>query len=113
MQLNDMVNDDERQRLLPFVTRLACADTSQVERERTAFIASRPAGRFTFEEGLKTLEGALAIGRPAEALTPDAVRTRMDLVQRRATLPTSVADSALFSKIESWLLATKQAESAD
>jgi hypothetical protein len=113
MQLNDMVNDDERQRLLPFVTRLACADTSQAERERTAFIASRTAGRFTFEEGLKTLEGALAIGRPAEALTPDAVRTRMDLVQSRATLPTSVADSALFSKIKSWLLATKQAESAD
>jgi hypothetical protein len=112
MQLNDMVNDAERQHLLPFVTRLACADTSQVERERTAFIASRTAGRFTFEEGLKTLEGALAIGRQAEALTPDAVRTRMDLVQSRATSPTSVADSALFSKIKSWLLATKQAESA-
>ena len=34
MQLNDMADDPERQHLLPFVTRLACADTTQVERER-------------------------------------------------------------------------------
>ena len=110
MQLNDMANDAERQHLLPFVTRLACADTWPVERERAAYIGSRTAGPFTFEEGLETLEGALAIGRQAEAPAPDAVKTRMDLVQNRATTPTSVADSAVFSKIKSWLLATKQTE---
>jgi hypothetical protein len=109
MQLNDMANDAERQHLLPFVTRLACADESPVERERAAYIGSRTAGSLTFEEGLQTLEGALAIGRQAEALAPDAVQT-MDLVQGRATSPTSVADSAVFSKIKSWLLATKQTE---
>jgi hypothetical protein len=110
MQLNDMANDAERQLLLPFVTRLACADTSKVERERAAYIGSRTAGPVTFEEGLKTLEGALAIGRQAEALAPEALRTRMDLVQGRATSATSVPDSAFFSKIKSWLLATKQTE---
>ena len=110
MQLNDMASDTERQHLLPFVTRLACADTSPVERERAAYIGSRTAGPVTFEEGLETLEGALAIGRQAEAPAPDAVKTRMDLVQNRATTPTSVADSAVFSKIKSWLLATKQTE---
>src|SRR5215204_4379629 len=34
MRLNDEATDKERQRLLPFVTRLACADTEQVERKR-------------------------------------------------------------------------------
>ena len=92
------------------VTRLACADTWPVERERAAYISSWAAGRHTFEQGLKILEGALAIGRQAEAPAPDAVKTRMDLVQNRATTPTSVADSAVFSKIKSWLLATKQTE---
>jgi len=110
MQLNDMATDAERQHLLPFVTRLACADTSPVEWERAGYIGSRTAGAITFEEGFKTLEEALAIGRQAETLAPDAVKTRMDLVQGRAASPTSVADSAIFSKIKSWLLATKQTE---
>ncbi len=34
MQLNDEANDEERQRLLPYVTRLACADTRKVEKAR-------------------------------------------------------------------------------
>jgi hypothetical protein len=110
MQLNDMANDGERQQLLPFVTRLACADRSPVERERAAYIGSRISGPVTFEEGLETLAGALAIGRAADAVASDAVQTRMNLVQGRATSPTSVADSAVFSKIKSWLLATKQSE---
>ena len=109
MQLNDMANDAERQLLLPFVTRLACADTSSVEQERATYIGSRTAGPITFEEGLKPRRG-LAIGRQAEALAPEALRTRMDLVQGRATSATSVPDSAFFSKIKSWLLATKQTE---
>ena len=32
MQLNDSATEAERQRLLPFVTRLACADTPEIER---------------------------------------------------------------------------------
>jgi hypothetical protein len=42
-----MANAPERQHLLPFVTRLACADTTQVERERAAYISSWAAGRHT------------------------------------------------------------------
>src|SRR5690349_4356928 len=34
MRLNDEASDVQRQRLLPFVTRLACADTEQIERKR-------------------------------------------------------------------------------
>src|SRR5215207_11245193 len=41
MQLNDYASDAERQRLLPYVTRLACADTPEVEAKRAAFIKSQ------------------------------------------------------------------------
>src|SRR3954471_9616175 len=59
MRLNDEATDEERQRLLPFVTRLACADTSAIERKRAAYIHTRMRGRISFEEGLAVLEGAL------------------------------------------------------
>src|SRR5215207_11389817 len=60
MGLNDGTTDKERQRLLPFVTRLACADTPEVERERAAYIQARWSYPFTFQKGLAVLEGALA-----------------------------------------------------
>src|SRR3712207_8904661 len=45
MRLNDDADDEQRQRLLPFVTRLACADTPEIEQERAAYI-SRRSGRW-------------------------------------------------------------------
>jgi len=60
MRLNDEATDEQRQRLLPFVTRLACADTEQVEWEREAFIRARTGRWISFEEGLAVLDGALA-----------------------------------------------------
>jgi len=118
MQLNDEVTDEERQRLLPFVTRLACADTPEIERERAAFIESLLSRRFTFDrgitldEGLEVLEGALAIGRQADPLGPETVRPRLDAVRSKAVTPTSISDASLFSKIKKWLTTTKQTESA-
>ena len=50
--LNDWSSDEERQHLLPFVTRLACADTTEIEREREAYIGSRIRYRLPFQEGL-------------------------------------------------------------
>jgi hypothetical protein len=41
MQLDDYATDTERQRLTPFVTRLACADTPEIERERARYIDAR------------------------------------------------------------------------
>ncbi len=41
MLINDEANEDERQRLLPYVTRLACADTRAVENARAAYITAR------------------------------------------------------------------------
>jgi hypothetical protein len=74
MVLNDQASDANRQRLLPFVTRLACADTPEIEQERAEYIQRHTRGYpygIPFEVGLMALEGALAIGRQA-----DPVRSR-------------------------------------
>ena len=102
MLLNDEANDEDRQRLLPFVTRLACADTPEVEHARATYIAFRMTRRMSFQSGLEVLEGALAIGRQADLFPPDKVRARMAAVQAGSTTPTSVPDTPLFSKIKSW-----------
>jgi hypothetical protein len=111
MQLNDEASDEERQQLLPFVTRLACADTPMVEREREAYIAAHTRWRLPFQEGITVLEGALAIGRQAGVSAPDEVRTRMEAVQASATIPTSVPDTPLLAKIKKWF-GTKETASA-
>jgi hypothetical protein len=112
MRLNDEASDEERQRLLPFVTRLACADSPEVERARATYISWQTARQFTFQDGLAVLEGALAIGRQADALGLDTVKTRMGAVRGRATTATSVADRPLLSKIKGWFGAAKQSEPA-
>jgi len=113
MWLNDMASDAERQRLLPFVVRLACADSLTVECIREHFIATRVGHGFTFEKGLDILEGALAIGRQADVLAPEAVTSRMADVQSQATSATSVAEKPLLAKIKDWFGATKQPEAAN
>jgi hypothetical protein len=110
MRLNDEASDPDRQQLLAFVTRLACADTPEVEREREMYIAFHSKRRLTFQQSLKVLEGALAIGRQADPLGPDSVRTRMDDVRGRATTATSIPDTPLFAKIKSWFGASKEVE---
>jgi hypothetical protein len=103
MQLNDEADDENRQRLLPFVTRLACADTREVERDREAYIRAGIKGGLTVGKGLEILEGALRIGRQADELTADDVRNRMEAVQRSAASPTSIPDTPVFAKLKSWL----------
>ena len=112
MQLNDSADDDQRQRLLPFVTRLACADTPAVEARRMAFIASKSVTGHSFEYGLKVLEDALATGRQADALGVEEVRTRLEKVQSRASRSTSLADSPIFAKVKSWFEPKKETEDA-
>ena len=106
MDLNDMATDEERQHLLPFVARLACADTPKVERERQDYIASHLTYPLTFQEKLEILEGALAIGRQADMLAPEEVTTRLQAVQQSApiltTASTTVAYSSKLAKIKAW-----------
>ena len=102
LYLNDWSSDEERQQLLPFVTRLACADTTEIEREREAYIASRIRYRLPFREGLQILEGALAIGRQADGFAPEEVTTRLETVCQSATPPTPAASSSKLAKIKAW-----------
>jgi hypothetical protein len=107
MQLNDHASEAERQRLLPFVTRLACADTPAIEAQGAAYISSKRVTAYSFEYGLQVFKGALAIGRQADTL---GARTRLEEVQSRASSAASVADSPIFAKVKSWLERTKQIE---
>ena len=112
MQLNDQASDEERQQLLPFVTRLACADTPEIEHQRAAYIQARLPYPFTFQAGLAVLEGALAIARQADVLGSDAVKARMGTVQSQAMTAPSAPGSPLLSKLMSWFGAAKQTEFA-
>jgi hypothetical protein len=110
MHLNDLASDSERQQLLPFVTRLACGDEPEIEREREAFIVARNRGRLTFQQRLEILEGALAIGRKADTLEADEVKTRMEDVRSRSTTATAIPDTPLSAKIKSWFSISKEVE---
>jgi hypothetical protein len=111
MRLNDSADDEQRQRLLPYVTRLACADTKGVELGREAYITWHTRHDYTvpFEKGLRVLDGALAIGRQADALSAEEIRTRMKAAKMdqsgptRAATPAPAADTPFFSKVKSWL----------
>ena len=92
MSLNDQASDRERQRLLPYVTRLACADTPEIELQRERYIAAQTGMWVSFDHGLDVLEGALAIGRKADPLGPDEVRSRMKALQQSP----NVRDEAWF-----------------
>ncbi len=110
--LNDSASDEDRQLLLPYVTRLACADTPEVERKRQDYIDSQMRkDTFGIEKGIEILEGALAIGRQAEPLAPETARTRLEAVRGKIPAGSSKADSPLLKKVKSWL--TVKLEPAD
>lgn len=102
LQLNDEATDEERPLLLRFLTRLACADTAEVERRRQAYINSLMPYRISFRDRLDVLDGALAIGRRADLFPSEEVRTRLEAVQQGANTATSVADYAVFSQVKTW-----------
>ena len=107
MQLNDNATDTQRQRLMPFVTRLACADTPEIERERTRYISRRLEfdpfflSPLHFDSALAVLEGALAIGRQADPLGMGQIASRLDAA-RGITRPAKKA-RFLPAIVEGWL----------
>ena len=106
LRLNDWATDEQRQQLLPFVARLACADTPEVEREREAYIACRLSHHFryglAFQELLEVLKGALAIGRQADLLGLENVTTRLEAAQQSAPPPKQAASYSKFAKFKAW-----------
>jgi hypothetical protein len=119
LRLNDEATNAERQRLMPFVTRLACADRPEVERERAAYISARIdlddllSLNVPFEKGLRVLEGALAIGRQADPLGFDEVESRMDAAQQQSGNGYRRQAGFLPAKLRSWFGRTKKAESVE
>ncbi|AWN40701.1 hypothetical protein [Methylobacterium durans] len=108
LHLNDEAGDVERQRLIPFVTRLACADTPEIERERAAYIRARIDldGRHmphvSMDEGIRVLEGALAIGRQADPLAPDVAADRLNAA-RADTAPEASKQASISQMLKVWL----------
>jgi hypothetical protein len=107
LQLNDNATNTQRQRLMPFVTRLACADTPEVEQERARYIDAHSGSwlfpdHFSFERGLEALEGALAIGRQADPLGLEEAASRLDAV-RNAAAPVKKQTGFLPAKMKGWL----------
>jgi hypothetical protein len=49
-------------------------------------------GRLSMERGIKILEGALAIGRQAEPLTPEVARARLEAVKAKARFTAKVLE---------------------
>jgi hypothetical protein len=118
MQLNDNATDVQRQRLLPFVTRLACADTPKVERERSRYIDTHIgqsgyfAIEFPFDQGLEALEGVLAIGRQADPLGMEEAASRLDAARGPAKTAKK-RSSSLPEKVKFWLGLPHALESAE
>lgn len=107
--LNDEANDVQRQRLLPFVNRLACADTPAVEAERAAYIRAfidldgcLPI-HVPFETGLQVLEGALAIGRQADPLGIDQAADRLAAARLAAAQPRPKTERSLRGRLKAWI----------
>ena len=104
MALNDQANDTDRQCLLPYVTRLACADTDEIEQQRQSYISCMMAPFTPMTRGIEILEGALAIGRQAEPLEHFVVESRMLAVKEKASTA-SKANKPLLATIKQLLSA--------
>ncbi|MBE7180900.1 MAG: hypothetical protein INR71_06780 [Terriglobus roseus] len=111
MQLNDTATDAQRQRLMPFVTRLACADKPKIEQERERYINPCLKGdqffpilsfQLDFENGLAVLEGVIKIGRQADPLGLDEAASRLDAARTPAISKINRV-SFLSVKIKGWL----------
>ena len=114
MWLNDHASHAERQLLLPYVTRLACADTWWIECKRWAYIQwELPWWSLSMRRGLEILDGALAIGRQAEPLTPEAARTRLEAAKDKTLTARSKPNRLLPGQLKTWLATKKVLEPAD
>jgi hypothetical protein len=102
MALNDEAKEADRQRLLPYVTRLACADTDEIEQQRQTYISSMTP--FTsVKRGIEILEGALAIGRQADPLEFPIVEARLSAVKEKASTASSKANKPLLATVKKLL----------
>jgi hypothetical protein len=103
MSLNDEAKDRDRQRLLPFVTRLACADGDEIEQQRRIYISSRVTPFMSLERGIEVLEGVLAIGRQADQIALPVAEERMAAAKEKGRTATSKVDKPLLATVKNLL----------
>src|SRR4051794_37609021 len=103
MSLNDEARERDRQRLLPFVTRLACADSDDIEQQRRTYISSRMTRYMSLDRGIEILEGALAIGRQADPLALPEVEERRSIARDKGRAATSRGDKPLLATVKNLL----------
>ncbi|HVI78328.1 MAG TPA: hypothetical protein VM715_09200, partial [Candidatus Acidoferrum sp.] len=90
---------------LLFVTRLACADTDEIEEQRQTYISSRMTRFMSLERGIEILEGALAIGRQADPIALPDVEERMSVAKEEGSAATSKGDKPLLATVQHLLYA--------
>jgi hypothetical protein len=103
MFLNDQASNKERQRLLPFVMRLACADTEEVEQQRQTYISSKMSPFISLERGIEVLHGALRIGRQADPIALPIVEERMSTAREKVSCATPKAKKPLLATVKNLL----------
>src|SRR3954451_1024379 len=100
MSLNDEASGRDRQRLLPFVARLACADTDEIEQQRQTYISSRVPRYMSLDRGIEILEGALAIGRQADPIASPMLEERMSAAKEKGSAAGAKTDEPLLATIK-------------
>ena len=103
MFLNDQASNQERQQLLPFVMRLACADSEEVEQQRQTYISRRTTRFMSMSKGIEVLEGALAIGRQADPIALPMVEERMSAAKQNESAAVSNAKKPLRDLVKNLL----------
>ena len=103
MFLNDQASNEVRQRLLPFVVRLACADSEEVEQQRQTYISSKMTRFMSTSKGIEVLEGALAIGRQADPTALPLVEERMSAAREKGDVAAPKADKPLLATLKKLL----------
>jgi hypothetical protein len=103
MFLNDQAGNEARQRLLPFIMRLACADSEEVEQQRQTYISAKMIPFMSTTEGIKVLECALAIGRQADPLALPVVEQRISAIWDKKSSATPKAKKPLLIAVKKLL----------
>jgi hypothetical protein len=103
MFLNDQASNKERQRLLPFVMRLACADSEQIEQKRQTYISSKMIRSMSLDRGIEVLEGALAIGRHADPVALPVAEERMSAAREKACVAGTKPEKPLLATLKKLL----------
>src|SRR3954453_8151834 len=101
----DLASTKERQRWLPFVMRLACADSEQIEQKRQTYISSKMIRSMSLDRGIEVLEGALAIGRQADPIALPVAEERMLAAREKGCVARPKTDKPIFATLKKLLQA--------